>query len=346
MSFHPVAAECNNDLDCSDQKACINFQCVNPCSLKGACGENAQCKTVQHRPRCSCPECYLGSAQTGCYPDPKCSQTQPRPAGQAVCFTDSDCDNKLACELNTGKCVNPCERQGVKCKDDKKCQVHYHKPTCVCKKGFMVNERGEISCAPEKAECSNDTQCPDNRACIDRLCQNPCTARPESPPCAPDKGCDVVKHKPTCICLKNCSPSLSICLRDSGCSADQACRAFRCENPCDTANCPENTPCRVEDHKPVCEHCPPGYKQDPKYGCFKGKDNPRVRERSTYILQSVINLSILCYVCAFHPKKTWIENMHPSIKKIYKSRALSCYKLSSLASRFFLFLVYQDICFH
>lgn len=47
----------------------------------------------------------------------------------------------------------------------------------------------------------------------------------------------------------------------------------------------------------------------------KVKITPRVRERSTYILQSVINLSILCYVCAFHPKKTWIENMHPSIKK-------------------------------
>lgn len=35
----------------------------------------------------------------------------------------------------------------------------------------------------------------------------------------------------------------------------------------------------------------------------KVKITPRVRERSTYILQSVINLSILCYVCAFHPKK-------------------------------------------
>lgn len=314
MSCDPLAAECNNDLDCSDQKACINFQCVNPCSLRGACGENALCKTIQHRPRCTCPECHIGSANTACHPDPNCLSTQPRPANQAVCFTDSDCEPKLACHTNTGKCFNPCESSSIKCKDNKKCEVHYHKATCVCKNGFMVNERGEISCGPERSECKTDDQCPANKACIDQLCQNPCTATLE-PPCAPDKGCDVLNHKPNCICLKNCSPSLSICLRDNGCPSDQACRAFRCENPCDSANCPANTPCRVEDHKPICQFCPPGHKQDPKFGCFKGKDKPGSRNLVLDVRQFETNDLVafgllcsnqpsLCYLrrfCAFHP---------------------------------------------
>lgn len=267
----PIAAECSTDLECPKEKACINFQCVDPCNLRGACGQNAICETVLHRPRCSCPECYTGVASTLCQPDPQCLSTHGRPATKPFCRSDYDCLDEFTCNIGTGECYDPCDNPSFKCRGNKKCEVHHHRPTCVCTKGFVVNEHGEISCAPDHAECYRDNQCPSNKACIEGVCQNPCTSSIKSP-CPAEKGCDVVNHKPVCICLKNCSPSLSICLRDNGCPANQACRAFRCEDPCATASCPENTPCYVEDHKPICKYCPPGYVSDPKYGCVKGKN--------------------------------------------------------------------------
>lgn len=266
-----VAAECNTDLECPQEKACINFQCIDPCTLRGACGLNALCETVLHRPRCSCPECYVGIASTTCHPDHKCLMTQGRPAVINNCKADYDCDDNLACDTTSGDCYDPCNSAHFKCRNNKKCEVHRHRPTCVCRKGFIVNEQGEITCAPEQIECTNDQQCSSEKACIEGTCRSPCSL-PNKSVCPPEKSCDVLDHKPICICLKNCSPSLSICLRDNGCQPNQACRAFRCEDPCATANCPENTPCYVEDHKPICKFCQPGFKTDPKFGCVKGKD--------------------------------------------------------------------------
>lgn len=266
----PVDAECNSDLECPNEKACINLQCIDPCTLRGACGVNAQCKTVLHRPTCSCPQCYVGMATTACNPDPKCLSTHPRPNVIEPCSSDSDCPKYLACNLQSGQCYNPCDNPIFKCKGNKKCEVHNHRISCVCKNGFIVNEHGEIACAPDSIECNRDYECPTKSACIDGRCQNPCTSSRNSP-CPPEKSCDVLNHKPICICMKNCSPSLSICLRDSGCPPAQACRAFKCEDPCTTASCPVDSPCYVEDHKPICKFCPPGYKQDAKYGCLKGK---------------------------------------------------------------------------
>lgn len=270
---HPDAstdAECNSDVDCPNEKACINFQCTDPCSLRGACGLNALCQTVLHRPRCSCPQCYVGMANTACQPDSKCLSALPTPPTSLLCTTDGDCPGTLACNRASGECFSPCRNETFKCKGNKKCEVQGHRPTCVCKNGFIVNDHGEIACAPDKIECNNDEQCPSNKACLQGQCQNPCTASEKSP-CPAEKSCEVLNHKPICICLKYCSPSLSICLRDNGCPSNQACRAFRCEDPCATANCPEKTPCYVEDHKPICKFCPPGFKSDSKYGCLKGK---------------------------------------------------------------------------
>lgn len=208
-------------------------------------------------------------ANTACHPDPKCEST-PRPNVVVPCSNDQDCPTTLACNARSGECYSPCKNPSFKCKGNKKCEVHHHRATCVCKNGFVVNELGEIACAPDLTECSQDNQCASNMACIEGRCQNPCTSLRKAP-CPPEKACEVLNHRAICICMKNCNPSLSICLRDSGCPSSQACRAFRCEDPCTSANCPADTPCFVEDHKPICKFCPPGFISDSKYGCLKGK---------------------------------------------------------------------------
>lgn len=211
-------------------------------------------------------------ANIECIPDQKCISTQPRPniPTEQMCIVDEECPGNMACNSQSGECYNPCSNPSFKCAQNKKCEVHHHRATCVCKNGFVVNEHGELSCAPDAIQCSRDNQCTSNTACIEGKCQNPCTTS-RKPPCPADKSCEVLNHQPICICMKDCSPSLSICLRDSGCPPNQACRAFKCEDPCKTASCPDGTPCYVEDHKPICKFCPQGFISDPKYGCLKGK---------------------------------------------------------------------------
>lgn len=264
-----------SDLDCPSEKACIGMQCLDPCTLRGACGENALCSTVLHRPRCSCPNCHTGRPDIVCKPDPKCEEmTTPRPRNPdpALCKTHDDCHESLACTRG-GQCEDPCQNPSVTCEENKKCVARRHRPVCVCKFGFVLNEKGEFTCAADKRECNMDDECESNMACLSGKCRNPCvdTTDQYSAPCPPEKACSVVNHKPVCICLEDCSPTVSICLRDNGCPEGLACRNYQCVNPCNTATCADDTPCYVEDHKPICKFCPSGFMKDSKNGCLKGK---------------------------------------------------------------------------
>lgn len=266
--------ECTSDSECPNEKACINLQCLDPCALRGACGKNALCRVILHKSRCTCPQCYVGSPQTSCRPVPKCQSEHPPVKIPIIdCRTDTDCPESLSCHDKTGDCRDPCLTAGnYNCESNKRCQVRDHRPMCVCKHGFVVNDIGELTCAPETSSCARDVDCPSNAACIHGKCQNPCVnGRSRNGPCTDGKICDVLDHRPICICTKNCNPTLSICLRDNGCSTDMACRNYRCMDPCTIANCPADAPCYVEEHRPVCKFCPPGFVPDSKYGCMKGK---------------------------------------------------------------------------
>ena len=46
----PLSAGCERDDDCDEHDACINAICKDPC----ACGLNAECTIVNHRPVCTC----------------------------------------------------------------------------------------------------------------------------------------------------------------------------------------------------------------------------------------------------------------------------------------------------
>lgn len=274
---------CSSDNDCPLDKACKSGQCQDPCSLRGACGENALCRVVIHKARCSCPQCYVGRPTDQCTPDPRCVTTTQRPKLPVVstprptplsphatesCITDSDCTVNHACNRVTGSCQDPCEFRSTPCDQGKRCEVRRHRPVCICKHGFIMNEFGEMSCGPNPIECRIDDECASNLACVSGRCQSPCAV---SNPClASNKSCQVLDHRPVCICVDDCKPSVSICLRDRGCPANMACVNYQCVNPCDDFACPENRPCYVQEHKAVCKFCPTGFSVDPQYGCIKG----------------------------------------------------------------------------
>lgn len=60
--------ECISNSECSNDKACINQRCIDPCP--GSCGSNAECRVVSHTPNCFCPSGFIGDPFTNCYTRP------------------------------------------------------------------------------------------------------------------------------------------------------------------------------------------------------------------------------------------------------------------------------------
>ena len=59
--------ECAADDDCSDDRACFNDRCVNPC-VSDACGRGALCRTSNHKAVCNCPSGYTMDGNGNCIP--------------------------------------------------------------------------------------------------------------------------------------------------------------------------------------------------------------------------------------------------------------------------------------
>lgn len=60
--------ECTISADCSQDKACINQKCQDPCP--GTCGINARCQVVNHNPICSCTSGFSGDPFVRCIKEP------------------------------------------------------------------------------------------------------------------------------------------------------------------------------------------------------------------------------------------------------------------------------------
>lgn len=57
--------ECMTNADCSGDKACSQYKCVNPCI--GSCAATATCYTVNHSPVCKCAQGYTGDPFSSCF---------------------------------------------------------------------------------------------------------------------------------------------------------------------------------------------------------------------------------------------------------------------------------------
>lgn len=155
--------ECVTNSDCSNNLACINRHCKDPCP--GACGFNAECRVVSHTPVCVCINGYEGDAFIECHVKQQVIQQEqvnpcvPSPCGanavcrdhggvgsceclpeyfgnpydgcRPECVLNSDCTPNRACIRN--KCENPC--QGM-CGQNADCQVVNHLPMCQCRVGY------------------------------------------------------------------------------------------------------------------------------------------------------------------------------------------------------------------
>ena len=154
--------ECVSNSECPSQFACINRKCENPC--RGSCSSNADCYVLNHTPMCSCTNGYSGDAFVQCVPfepprDPSLSQITP-------------CD------------PSPCGANAI-------CRVQNNAGSCSCLPEYIGNPYD--GCRPE---CTVNTDCSANLACIRSKCQDPCPGT-----CGTNAECQVVSHLPNCVCL-------------------------------------------------------------------------------------------------------------------------------------------------
>lgn len=153
--------ECIVDDDCPINKACVGYKCRDPCP--GACGVGAYCRIEAHHPVCFCNHGLSGNPISQCYPlsDPvaQTNPCQPSPCG-----------------LNTH------------------CQVNNNRPICSCANGFLGAPL--TGCHPE---CTINSDCSSNKACVNRKCANPC----DGTICGVNAECRVENHTPTCTCSQN-----------------------------------------------------------------------------------------------------------------------------------------------
>lgn len=151
--------ECVSNSECATHLACINQKCKDPCP--GICGVNAECRVVSHTPNCICVSGYLGNPFVQCLP--------PLPPKDEV--------------------ISPC--QPSPCGSNARCSQRNNAGSCTCLPDFIGNPYE--GCRPE---CTINTDCPPNKACIGNKCKDPCPGT-----CGQNSICQVVNHSPACTCL-------------------------------------------------------------------------------------------------------------------------------------------------
>ena len=82
---------------------------------------------------------------------------------------------------------NPC--QPSPCGLNSRCSVINEQASCVCLPEYLGSPP---NCKPE---CTTNSDCPINRACFNRKCQDPCVGS-----CGFEALCHVSNHAPICYC--------------------------------------------------------------------------------------------------------------------------------------------------
>jgi hypothetical protein len=97
---------------------------------------------------------------------------------------------------------NPCVPSP--CGPNSQCQVNGESPSCSCLSTYIGSPP---NCRPE---CSINSDCPSNKACINEKCRDPCPGS-----CGISADCHVTNHIPICTCIQgytgdpftNCYPT-------------------------------------------------------------------------------------------------------------------------------------------
>lgn len=176
--------ECVVASDCAQVQTCLNQRCVDPCA--GHCGPRAECYVTNHQPRCECRSGFTGNALTasGCRAIGKSFAT-----GLLLDDTHNSPWSLLAVYDPPAQPADPCLPSP--CGPYSECRIDARgQAACSCLTDYIGSAP---NCRPE---CTTNQQCPNDRACVNRRCANPCA----SGTCGQLAQCFVVQHTANCVC--------------------------------------------------------------------------------------------------------------------------------------------------
>lgn len=173
--------ECVMNSDCPRDRACVNNKCKDPCP--GTCGLNAECRVVNHAPSCTCLPGYTGDPLNSCRLPPPSKTVYTNFKLKSILLFS----NFLVLEQPKG---NPCVPSP--CGPYSNCRVVNDHAVCSCQTNYIGTPP---SCRPE---CTVSSECPQNKACINNKCQDPCPGT-----CGINARCQIVNHNPICSCPEN-----------------------------------------------------------------------------------------------------------------------------------------------
>lgn len=129
------------------------------------------------------------------------------------------------------------------------CQTIKDTPSCTCMPEFIGSPP---NCRPE---CTSNSECPNNFACINSRCQDPCIGA-----CGSLAECRVVSHTPNCLCPQGYmgDPFVSCQI--------QSIAIFEKPTPCTPSPCGSNAVCKERNNVGSCI-CIEGYFGNPYEGC-------------------------------------------------------------------------------
>jgi len=247
--------ECYKLSDCDFDKQCQGTpgRCIDPCTNnvdtgRPPCGSGADCVATRYKAICSCPKTHTGDPFVSCRP-----------------FTLADLCNP-----------NPCGPNAF-CEPGKDKRTGEDRPVCLCNEGFRGN--GVTGCTPGDCISLRHEMCPNNRACYDSTCIDPCgpTFCGGSPCCNPTAQCRGVDHKAECSCPPGTAGeprSGGECRRSSGGGVRSGAGGVS-SSLCDPNPCGVNADCKVGSDnsgnpRPICT-CPRGYRGNALVSCRRGE---------------------------------------------------------------------------
>lgn len=228
--------ECVSSSECPQNEACNNQKCIDPCP--GTCGINAKCNVINHNPICSCYSPYIGDPFTLC-------------SLPGIFNFDKKWTNfhyEIVIEPKPQLPVNPC--QPSPCGPNSQCKVINDSPSCICLPEFIGSPP---NCRPE---CTSNSECSSNLACINLKCKDPCPGT-----CGTNAECRVVSHTPNCVCLPNYEGNPFIL-----CTQREPPTQPTRPTPCVPSPCGSNAICREQNGAGSCT-CLPDYVGNPYEGC-------------------------------------------------------------------------------
>ena len=306
--FGCVAIQCRTHENCSSDRVCDNYKCIDPCLYGNVCGHNAQCIVKDHTAVCRCKEGFEGDSLIGCSPIDYCSRTvchrsaicknkiggyecvcpegrsigspygEPGCRGPNECPNgNSDCLSTSVCEPNQSgvlMCRNPCEKPNT-CGINAICEVDNRQAICRCPEGFTGNPRDQYrGCVRLPSVCKLDTECPTGVVCENGRCRALCQKDRD---CANREHCSEGRCVLSCVKEEDCLKG-EICLgrkcqtgcrTDNDCSYSEACILNSCKDLCDAPTaCGTNALCQMIAHQRVCS-CPASFTGNSQISCTR-----------------------------------------------------------------------------